>query len=44
MTYHLNPHVRHDFVLLFDVADGNPMVILTVAICLVLMLKPHKDW
>lgn len=24
MTYHLNPNVRHDFVLLFDVVDGNP--------------------
>lgn len=24
MTYHLNPSVRHDFVLLFDVTDGNP--------------------
>lgn len=24
MTYHLNPNVRHDFVLLFDVMDGNP--------------------
>jgi CRISPR-associated protein Csd2 len=24
MTAHLNPDVRHDFVLLFDVADGNP--------------------
>lgn len=24
MTYHLNPNYRHDFVLLFDVTDGNP--------------------
>lgn len=24
MTIHLNPNVRHDFVLLFDVVDGNP--------------------
>ncbi len=24
MTAHLNPEVRHDFVLLFDVIDGNP--------------------
>jgi len=24
MNYHLNPDVRHDFVLLFDVVDGNP--------------------
>ena len=24
MTVHLNPNVRHDFVLLFDVVDGNP--------------------
>lgn len=24
MTSHLNPDVRHDFVLLFDVVDGNP--------------------
>lgn len=24
MTYHLNPAYRHDFVLLFDVLDGNP--------------------
>ncbi len=24
MTAHLNPDVRHDFVLLFDVVDGNP--------------------
>lgn len=24
MTAHLNPNVRHDFVLLFDVVDGNP--------------------
>lgn len=24
MTYHLNPNVRHDFVLAFDVVDGNP--------------------
>jgi len=24
MTYHLNPTVRHDFVLVFDVMDGNP--------------------
>lgn len=24
MTFHLNPEVRHDFVLLFDVVDGNP--------------------
>jgi CRISPR-associated protein Csd2 len=24
MTAHLNPAVRHDFVLLFDVLDGNP--------------------
>lgn len=24
MTAHLNPEVRHDFVLLFDVVDGNP--------------------
>lgn len=24
MTYHLDPNVRHDFVLLFDVVDGNP--------------------
>ena len=24
MTAHLNPNVRHDFVLLFDVIDGNP--------------------
>jgi CRISPR-associated protein Csd2 len=24
MTAHLNPNVRHDFVLLFDVTDGNP--------------------
>ena len=24
MTDHLNPNVRHDFVLLFDVLDGNP--------------------
>ena len=24
MTHHLNPNVRHDFVLLFDVVDGNP--------------------
>jgi CRISPR-associated protein Csd2 len=24
MTHHLNPNFRHDFVLLFDVIDGNP--------------------
>ncbi len=24
MTAHLNPEVRHDFVLLFDIQDGNP--------------------
>jgi CRISPR-associated protein Csd2 len=24
MTHHLNPNYRHDFVLLFDVIDGNP--------------------
>lgn len=24
MTHHLNPNYRHDFVLLFDVMDGNP--------------------
>lgn len=24
MTHHLNPNYRHDFVLLFDVTDGNP--------------------
>ncbi|BAU65303.1 hypothetical protein STA3757_26840 [Stanieria sp. NIES-3757] len=24
MTHHLNPSYRHDFVLLFDVTDGNP--------------------
>ncbi len=24
MTAHLNPHTRHDAILLFDVADGNP--------------------
>lgn len=24
MTHHLNPDYRHDFVLLFDVTDGNP--------------------
>jgi CRISPR-associated protein Csd2 len=24
MTFHLNPQFRHDFVLLFDVLDGNP--------------------
>jgi CRISPR-associated protein Csd2 len=24
MTLHLNPDVRHDFVLLFDIQDGNP--------------------
>lgn len=24
MTHHLNPNYRHDFLLLFDVTDGNP--------------------
>lgn len=24
MTHHFNPNYRHDFVLLFDVTDGNP--------------------
>src|SRR5690625_3929042 len=24
MSIHTNPHVRHDFVLFFDVTDGNP--------------------
>jgi CRISPR-associated protein Csd2 len=24
MSAHLNPEVRHDFVFMFDVTDGNP--------------------
>ena len=27
MTNHLDPNVRHDFVLVFDVENGNPTVI-----------------